>query len=758
MRKTRMPRWQFLLAALLTVASAQAVAKYDPNPRLGSNVGSPDKMTSSVPFTDIFKSSTGWFTSCEFNWQQKRGIDPGCTQQNAFNTREQSQLDLDANGWVRSLPAPNQAPIFTSVTSSWNLPESFPVGRYVVLYEGQGQIKLTGDLKVVANNQGRMVFDLASPKRNLRLNISKVNPANYLRNLKIVPIANEANHAQQIFSRDYIARMRPLHALRFMPWSNPRGNDAVEWSERSLPTTSHFTGPKGVPAERMIDLANATDTSPWISVPYKASDDYMRQYARMVKNRLRRNHKIYLEYSNEMWNVIFPGTTYAARKADVLWKHPYTEKNAYVRRVSMASNWYAKRTVEMCRIWKQEFGNQSGRIVCILSSQSSAPWAGKETLDCPLWKEANGCGRHVDAFAVGPYFGDYIARKEHRETVKSWLRDPDGGMNRLFTEIERGGQTDKDTGGGAINLTMNQYVKGNVALAQKYGLPLMAYEAGQHLIRFDPPHTVTEPDVLNLFMSAQKHPRMRSAYNRYLNAWNQATRGGLMMHYYGIGKPSQKNFFSMLDHSGQPSTPKYQALMDYLGAPSTFTSTVRRAPAPLPPVARAPARQPVVRASAPVQPRVAARPVAAQRPVVRQPVAQLPRQVLRRPAPAPQPQQPRIVARGALSGAGIARWAVNGTSAISPSIKLRRGSRNELSVLWQFTNLRLTGRDFFHIFAIDSRGGRKLLMKQTSQDMQQVGDMPQIYVEDISRYVGPPIRLQIEVSPGLQAVIEDVSF
>jgi len=113
MRKTSMPGWQYLLAVLLTGASFQTFAQFNPNPRLGSNVGSLDKMTSSVPFTDIFKSSTGWYTSCEFNWQQNRGIDPGCTRQNAFNTREQSLLDIDANGWGRSLPAPNQNPIFT---------------------------------------------------------------------------------------------------------------------------------------------------------------------------------------------------------------------------------------------------------------------------------------------------------------------------------------------------------------------------------------------------------------------------------------------------------------------------------------------------------------------------------------------------------------------------------------------------------------------------------------------------------------------
>ena len=745
MQIKRMSAWRFLLATLLLGTSVQANAQYSPNPRLGSNVGSPDKMTASIPFTDIFKSSTGWYTSCEFDWRTKRGIDPGCTQQNAFNTREQSLLDMDANGWVRSLPAPNQNPIFTSVTSSWSLPESFPTGRYVVLYEGQGVIKLTGDLKIISEHQGRTVFDLNSPKRNLRLNISRVNPANYLRNLKIVPIQNEANHRRQIFNKDYIARMQPLHAIRFMPWSNPRGNDAEEWSQRTPVEFSHYTGAKGVPAERMIDLANATNTAPWISVPYKASDDYMRQYARMVKNRLRKTQKVYLEYSNEMWNVIFPGTTYAARKADKLWNFPYKEKNSYQRRVSMAANWYAKRTVEMCQIWKKEFANEAGRVVCILASQSSAPWAGKETLDCPLWKEANGCGRYVDAYAIGPYFGDYIARKEHRDTVKSWLRDPDGGMNRLFTEIEQGGQVDKDTGGGSINLTMNAYVKQNVALANKYGLPLMAYEAGQHLIRFDPPHTVKDPAVLNLFMSAQKHPRMKNAYTRYLQAWNRETRGGLMMHYYAIGKPTPKNFFSMLDHSRQPSTPKYQALMEYLGAPSNYTAPpVRRAATPPAPVVRAAA--PVARA--PAQPQAVSRPAPVQPQAVRQPAQP---QAVVRPA---APQAPR----SGLSGAGLAGWAVASTSAISPGIKLHAGKKNELSILWQFANLRLTGREYFHIFAIDSRGGRKLLMKQTARDMREVGEMAQIYVEDINRYVGPPIRLQIEVSPGLQAVIEDVSF
>ena len=73
-----------------------------------------------------------------------------------------------------------------------------------------------------------------------------------------------------------------------------------------------------------------------------------------------------------------------------------------------------------------------------------------------------------------------------------------------------------------------------------------------------------------LFMSVQKDPRMRQAYQRFLDTWEQSG-GGLMLHYYGIGEPEPRNFFSMLDHLHQPSTPKYAALMAYLGSTSTYT-------------------------------------------------------------------------------------------------------------------------------------------------------------------------------------------
>jgi len=748
----------------IAVASIQtSSARYSDNPKLGINVGGLGKLTTSIPFTDIFKSAKGWFTSCEYDWRAQQPIDPGCTKKTSLNSQEQDQLQLDGNGWVRVLPTPQESPIFTSVTATWKLSQFFPTGRYVVLYDGEGVLKISGDLRMGYQRPGHIEFDLLSPKRNLKLQITRTDPrrnGDYIRNIRIVPKAMEKTYQRQVFNKDYIARIRDMHALRLMPWSNIRANDAVEWNERATIGTAFYTGDKGVPAERMVDLANAINATPWLSIPYKASDDHMQKYARMVKNRLRKDQKVYVELSNEVWNSIFPNATYAAREADRIWKYPYPKVPQGKRRVLLSANWYAMRSVQMCQIFKKEFGGQRNRVKCALGTLNSVPWVGKEILDCPLWKPANGCGRHVDAFGIGPYFGDYIAKKDYRATVKSWTRDPDGGKSRLFQEILNGGMLANGPKGGAFPLLASQ-LAANKALADKYRLEMVAYESGQHLIRYDPPHNVKDPQVLNLFMSVQKDPRMRQAYQRFLDTWEQSG-GGLMLHYYGIGEPEPRNFFSMLDHLHQPSTPKYAALMAYLGSTSTYTPPRK---AYVPPVAsniNAQAQQLARQQQQLAQQQAQQR--ARQQAQQSQKQATLP---VVKAAPQTnwdgylQPQQPAVAPaqRNGLGGAGLRGWAQQTpTSAISPQITLKRGFQNKLSLLWNYTNGQLRGNEFFRLYALDNRGGRKILLSQSAGDIAEIGNFDQLFEEDLNRYIGPPIRLMLEVSPGINANIQQLTF
>jgi len=113
---------------------------------------------------------------------------------------------------------------------------------------------------------------------------------------------------------------------------------------------------------------------------------------------------------------------------------------------------------------------------------------------------------------------------------------------------------------------------------------------------------------------------------------------------------------------------------------------------------------------------------------------------------------------GAIVGPGINGWEVQGNTAISPPIRLKYGESHKLSVFWRLANIRRTPDEFFRIYAIDNRGGRKLLITQPSQDIAEVGNADQLYEENINRYIGPPIRFMFETSPGLQAIIEKVSY
>jgi hypothetical protein len=51
---------------------------------------------------------------------------------------------------------------------------------------------------------------------------------------------------------------------------------------------------------------------PWFSIPHAASDDWVLGFASLVLNTLRPDLKVYIEYSNEVWNNGFPQHAHAA--------------------------------------------------------------------------------------------------------------------------------------------------------------------------------------------------------------------------------------------------------------------------------------------------------------------------------------------------------------------------------------------------------------------------------------------------------------
>ena len=160
--------------------------------------------------------------------------------------------------------------------------------------------------------------------------------------------------------------------------------------------------------EYLIQLSNTLNADPWFCMPHKADDDYVRQFAQMVKSGLKPELKMHIEYSNECWNGIFGQAGYCkdTGKALGLSDNDYQAQLRY----------YSKRAVEIFEIWEEVFGG-TDRLVRVLAAQSANPWTSEQVMD---FEEAY---KHADALAIAPYFGNALGDPKTQDEISKWTVD-----------------------------------------------------------------------------------------------------------------------------------------------------------------------------------------------------------------------------------------------------------------------------------------------------------------------------------------------
>jgi hypothetical protein len=535
-------------------ASARAGGTANALAGIGTNLAPAVDWSTQLPFADLFKLSRNWITQCS---AAKAAADPRCTEQ--WDTGEAAHLDLDEAGWVRSLPAPDDGKIFDRVTTYWALFSEFPAGRYVVLYDGTGKIEygLAARLDTTASAPGRHLIEI-SPREGvgMTLTITETDPSgtgDYIRNIRIFPEALlsgvSAGAAPPLFNPAFIDRIAPFRALRFMDWSRANRDPATTWSERPKPGDARWTT-HGVPLEIMLALSREASADPWITLAHAADDDMIRRTAETVRELLPEGRRVFVEYSNEVWNQIFAQHRYALMQAKAAWP------DAGADDFTLLLNWYGRRSAEICDSWRSVFGTASEAVVCVISAQSVNPYTARQALDCPLWSEAPCTDHGIRALAIAPYFGGYLAHPDALDKVSDWAAKADAGLDGLFTELEQGGATSNSPGRGVI-ATVSKEVAAQRKEADRRSLTLLAYEGGQHMANV---FGSLDEAVIELFARANRDPRMGSLYSEYLAAWRRAG-GGLFMNFTDIERASQYGSWGVLEHVGQSSSPKYDALL-----------------------------------------------------------------------------------------------------------------------------------------------------------------------------------------------------
>jgi hypothetical protein len=240
---------------------------------VGINLSGVNDWSTQWPFVDVFKASRPWIS-------QRQGTAWG----------EGGPVKLTAQGWVAALE-PGQL-----VETIVMMDRRFPAGNYTLLYEGEGDISFVFDnAKIISREPGKLVVQVRPNEVGIFMRLKGINPNNPLRNIRFIMPGFETTYQTQPFHPLFLQRLKPFQVIRFMDWGGTNHSKQREWSDR--PTVDRPTQATGVALDYQIQLANTLKINPWFTLPAEASDDYVRQFATMVRDRLDPSLKVHVEYS-----------------------------------------------------------------------------------------------------------------------------------------------------------------------------------------------------------------------------------------------------------------------------------------------------------------------------------------------------------------------------------------------------------------------------------------------------------------------------
>jgi hypothetical protein len=508
-------------------------------PQIGTNLAGVADWSTQYPFTDYLKNARDWITRGATEW----------------DTQEDGKLDLDSDGWVKSLSGGSFNAVATFV------PNDNKGRQFVVLYDGEGTIEYRSGLKkdVAASRPGRDVV-FAQPGSELYFEITQTDPngtGNYIRNMHVVPEQYESTFKSQPFNPDFLNSLKGYKTLRFMDWMGTNNSNQKEWSDRPEPEDfSYFYGEKGVPVEVMVELANQARIDPWFNIPHQATDEYVRNFAQYVKANLDPNLKVYVEYSNEVWNFQFEQARYSLEQGKQAFSDP--QLGEYEK----GFMWTGLRSGQVAQIWDEVYGTEKDRVVGMLAAQAASPYTAEKGLEALTQNGMTLKDWGIDAVAIAPYFG-VVGSPDSAAQLESWTREPDGGLNKLFQELSEGGVLQGGPPGGALK-EASEWTKAYSKLAQAQGLDLIAYEGGQHLVGIQ--GIENNQAITDLFIAANRDPRMGKLYTQYLQQWEQ-DGGGVFSHFSDVGTPSKWGSWGAKESLYQTDSPKAQAIQDLLSNP-----------------------------------------------------------------------------------------------------------------------------------------------------------------------------------------------
>ncbi len=513
------------------------------------------------PFLDIMKTARPWIGHLP---HQYGGIE--------YNELVKSG-HIDSEGWVLSLPR-DAGSVGTLILT--DLPEaaaSSLEGRYVLRFEGAGVIEPKGRARNIRYGRGEVRFDYTPGPGSVEIRIQRTNVNNPVRRISVVREDRlELWEKGAIFNPDWTARLEPFATLRFMDWMETNNSTQSLWEHRPLVSDASWAL-HGVPLEVMLALSNSLSKNAWVNIPHLADDRYVRSFAQIVRGGMDPAHRVYVEYSNEVWNFQFAQTRWADAQALARWG-----------KADVGTQFYAMRAAQIARMWSKMFKGAEGQLVNVISSQTG--WLGLEEniLTAPLVvsEGAPEPREAFDAYAVTGYFGGILGLEARRDLVTGWLDESLARANDVVTAqgltvTSRQAEIDATKYEYAVAVAAQELTDGSVSgqnsdtisdlrdrvwpyhakVAKQAGLDMIMYEGGTHIVGIGT--QVDDERLTDFFQHFNYSPQMGALYSALMDGWTAA--GGHMFNAYAdIYVPTKWGSWGALRHLDD-SNPRWDALV-----------------------------------------------------------------------------------------------------------------------------------------------------------------------------------------------------
>jgi hypothetical protein len=526
---------------------------------IGLNIGPADGWTRHVVFINRMQQAQLWSSTYSTGGQDTNVIwdkyeSSGNQPRDATNT-----IPVDENGYPNAgipytLPQGSKTGCIMKqqTDGSWaceyqTITGPQIVGTYIYLQPGE----TLSDFEILYEGDGEVRANFISENNLLSIQIVQSAPApNHVKNIRVIH-KNDLSlyNSGEIFNPDFIDKMGNISAVRFMDFQQiAYGTHNIAWEKRYLPTRFTQVGRQGVSVELMVELANKAGVDPWFSMPVAANDNYYREFAKIVNQKLDSGKRVYLEYGNELWNGM--DNKWSVVEGNKLWSNlGNPTKGCYgygnynpIPEWLISACYQVKRSSDLFNIFMQELDENEIELVKVIGSQSEnsgrseALFLGVNNKDGIM---VNPLNIKPDALAIAPYFG---GETPGYSDANSLLDYADNYLNGDGTEISRWARG----------------VRNSKNIADKEGVGLIAYEGGQHLDKYRGANILAIGE-------ANKNQRMYDLYLDMFENWFGTYNGGIFMvfsYIYPLSSSSGSQWGILENQWQDPNTaPKYKAVM-----------------------------------------------------------------------------------------------------------------------------------------------------------------------------------------------------